>query len=63
MLNLIGATPDPGIVLETPDAHLHLYGKSPRRGRKLGHVTLRGEDSAEVAAAGDRLAARLPADG
>src|SRR4051794_6081555 len=63
MLNLIGAMPDPGIVLETPDAHLHLYGKAPRRGRKLGHVTLRGEDSAEVAAAGDRLAARLPADG
>ena len=63
MLNLIGAAPDPGTVLETPDAHLHLYGKAPRHGRKLGHVTLRGEDPAEVAAAGDRLAARLPADG
>jgi 5-(carboxyamino)imidazole ribonucleotide synthase len=63
MLNLIGATPDPGTVLETPDAHLHLYGKAPRHGRKLGHVTLRGGDPADVAAAGDRLAARLPADG
>jgi 5-(carboxyamino)imidazole ribonucleotide synthase len=63
MLNLIGATPDPGSVLETPDAHLHLYGKAPRRGRKLGHVTLLGADPAEVAEAEDRLAARLPADG
>ena len=63
MLNLIGATPDPGTVLETPDAHLHLYGKAARRGRKLGHVTLRGEDPVEVAAAADELAARLPADG
>jgi 5-(carboxyamino)imidazole ribonucleotide synthase len=63
MLNLIGATPDPGTVLETPDAHLHLYGKAPRHRRKLGHVTLRGEDPDEVAAAGDRLAAQLPADG
>jgi 5-(carboxyamino)imidazole ribonucleotide synthase len=63
MLNLIGAAPDPGAVLETPDAHLHLYGKAPRPGRKLGHVTVLGDDPAEVAVAGDRLAARLPADG
>nr|MBA3690613.1 5-(carboxyamino)imidazole ribonucleotide synthase [Actinomycetota bacterium] len=27
-------------------AHLHLYGKEPRPGRKLGHVTVRS-DSAE----------------
>jgi 5-(carboxyamino)imidazole ribonucleotide synthase len=25
--------------LETPDVHVHLYGKQPRAGRKLGHVT------------------------
>jgi len=40
MLNLIGETPAPADVLAIPDAHLHLYGKSPRPGRKLGHVTL-----------------------
>jgi 5-(carboxyamino)imidazole ribonucleotide synthase len=40
MLNLIGTLPDPRAVLAVPDAHLHLYGKRPRPGRKLGHVTL-----------------------
>jgi 5-(carboxyamino)imidazole ribonucleotide synthase len=39
MLNLIGTTPDPKDVLAIPGAHLHLYGKSPRPGRKLGHIT------------------------
>ena len=41
MLNLIGEAPDPAEVLAIQDAHLHLYGKSPRPGRKIGHVTLR----------------------
>jgi 5-(carboxyamino)imidazole ribonucleotide synthase len=41
MLNLIGGTPDPAEVLRVPGAHLHLYGKSPAPGRKLGHITLR----------------------
>ncbi len=40
MLNLVGALPDPAAVLAVPGAHLHLYGKAPRAGRKLGHVTL-----------------------
>ena len=52
MLNLIGDLPDSAEVLAVPDAHLHLYGKSPRPGRKLGHVTLR-------AASPERLALRL----
>jgi len=52
MLNLIGDLPEPAEVLAVPDAHLHLYGKSPRPGRKLGHVTLR-------AASPERLALRL----
>jgi 5-(carboxyamino)imidazole ribonucleotide synthase len=40
MLNLIGETPAGAEVLAIPGAHLHLYGKSPRPGRKLGHITL-----------------------
>src|SRR5712671_6362810 len=40
MLNLIGDLPDSSEVLAVPDAHLHLYGKSPRPGRKPGHPTL-----------------------
>jgi 5-(carboxyamino)imidazole ribonucleotide synthase len=40
MLNLIGTLPDPAKVLAVPGAHLHLYGKKPRPGRKLGHATV-----------------------
>jgi 5-(carboxyamino)imidazole ribonucleotide synthase len=54
MLNLVGAVPDARAVLAVPGAHLHLYGKAPRTGRKLGHVTLRA-DTPEM------LEARLPA--
>jgi 5-(carboxyamino)imidazole ribonucleotide synthase len=49
MLNLIGETPDPAEVLAVRDAHLHLYGKSARAGRKLGHVTLRASSSEQLA--------------
>jgi 5-(carboxyamino)imidazole ribonucleotide synthase len=52
MLNLIGELPDSADVLAIRDAHLHLYGKSPRAGRKLGHITLR-------AASAEQLASRL----
>ena len=41
MINLIGEVPESVQVLAIPSAHLHLYGKEPRPGRKLGHVTLR----------------------
>jgi 5-(carboxyamino)imidazole ribonucleotide synthase len=41
MFNLIARHPDTARVLAVPDAHLHLYGKSERDGRKLGHVTVR----------------------
>ena len=39
MANLIGEVPAAADVLKIPGAHLHLYGKAPRPGRKLGHVT------------------------
>jgi 5-(carboxyamino)imidazole ribonucleotide synthase len=42
MFNLIGKTPPLGKVLALPGAHVHLYGKTPAPGRKLGHVTLCG---------------------
>ena len=41
MLNLIGETPTPAHVLAKRGAHLHLYGKRARAGRKVGHVTIR----------------------
>jgi 5-(carboxyamino)imidazole ribonucleotide synthase len=43
MVNLIGELPDAEEVLRVPNTHLHLYGKSPRPGRKLGHVTVRAD--------------------
>jgi 5-(carboxyamino)imidazole ribonucleotide synthase len=56
MLNLIGTTPDPAAVLAVPGAHLHLYGKAPRPGRKVGHVTVRADDATGAAAAAARVA-------
>jgi len=52
MVNLIGDLPDSTDVLAVSDAHLHLYGKSPRPFRKLGHITLR-------AASPEQLSLRL----
>ena len=40
MLNLIGDMPSREGLLADGRLHLHDYGKSPRPGRKLGHVTL-----------------------
>jgi len=43
MINLIGEIPESAEVLNVSNAHLHLYGKGPRAGRKLGHVTVRAD--------------------
>jgi 5-(carboxyamino)imidazole ribonucleotide synthase len=32
------------LLAEDPGAHVHLYGKAVRPGRKIGHVTVRGDD-------------------
>ena len=48
MLNLIGGIPDPAEVLARPHVHLHLYGKEPRPGRKVGHLTVRHDNPALV---------------
>ncbi len=39
MINLIGSMPPPALLAE-PGLHWHDYGKEPRHGRKLGHLTL-----------------------
>ncbi|MFN3652553.1 MAG: 5-(carboxyamino)imidazole ribonucleotide synthase [Armatimonadota bacterium] len=54
MVNLVGEAPPLAALLGVPGAAVHLYGKEPRPGRKLGHVTLTA-GSAEVLA--ERLAA------
>jgi 5-(carboxyamino)imidazole ribonucleotide synthase len=55
MLNLIGGVPSRDAVLAVPTAHLHLYGKEPKPGRKVGHVTIRAGQRADV----DRALAAL----
>ncbi len=40
MLNLIGELPARRTLLAEPGLHWHDYGKEPRPGRKLGHITL-----------------------
>ncbi|XVS63705.1 5-(carboxyamino)imidazole ribonucleotide synthase [Actinosynnema sp. CA-299493] len=57
MANVLGAAdaPEMGpderlhhLFARFPDAHVHLYGKAERPGRKIGHVTLLGERMDEV---------------
>ena len=55
MINLIGEAPEPLAIQAVPGAHLHLYGKSPRPGRKLGHVTVTADDSSTLDVRVERL--------
>ncbi|HEU0225257.1 MAG TPA: 5-(carboxyamino)imidazole ribonucleotide synthase [Steroidobacteraceae bacterium] len=55
MVNLIGRMPARPGVAALSGVHLHDYGKSPRPGRKLGHLTFVGADRAGR----DRMATRL----
>ncbi len=48
MVNIIGRRVDAAEVLAVPGAHLHDYGKAPRPGRKLGHVTIRAGGAEEL---------------
>lgn len=60
MLNIIGELPDAAAVTGIPGAHLHLYDKAPRPGRKLGHVNITGADEAAVRETARRVGALLP---
>jgi 5-(carboxyamino)imidazole ribonucleotide synthase len=48
MVNFIGDSPMAADVLAIPDTHLHLYGKSSREGRKVGHATIRSGSEAAL---------------
>jgi 5-(carboxyamino)imidazole ribonucleotide synthase len=61
MVNLLGALPEPASLLAIPGAHLHDYGKAPRPGRKLGHVTLLAPDAATLAERVARVEAAISA--
>ena len=48
MTNFIGRVPPAERVLAVPGAHLHDYKKTPRSGRKVGHVTVLGASLGEA---------------
>ena len=62
MLNIIGELPDAAAVTAVPGAHLHLYDKAPRPGRKLGHVNITGPEQAAVRAGCEQVWALLPGE-
>ncbi len=55
MINLIGDAPDALSIQAIDGANLHLYGKTPRPGRKLGHVTVTAPDAETLDARVERL--------
>lgn len=55
MVNIIGDEPRPGALGAMPEAHVHMYGKSPRPGRKIGHVTLNAPSEGELDALLERF--------
>ena len=60
MVNIIGQYPKSEDVLALKGAHLHLYNKTEREGRKIGHITLMPNDSAEFVTLCRQLAKILP---
>jgi 5-(carboxyamino)imidazole ribonucleotide synthase len=48
MINIVGQHPVASSVLQQTDAHLHLYAKSEREGRKLGHITITASNHHEL---------------
>lgn len=65
MANVLGAPAAPSMTMDErlhhlfgriPDAHVHLYGKGERPGRKIGHVNILGEDVEVVRERAERAA-------
>ncbi|TDX31502.1 5-(carboxyamino)imidazole ribonucleotide synthase [Modicisalibacter xianhensis] len=48
MLNVIGALPERDAVLAVPGTRWHDYGKAPRPGRKIGHITVLAASDAQL---------------
>ena len=60
MVNIIGVHPKSEDVLALAGSHLHLYNKSEREGRKLGHITLMPTDHKDLTALCRKLGEILP---
>jgi len=57
MVNFIGGLPATDDVLKISNAHLHLYDKAPRKGRKVAHATVRADDAEQLSEGIKRLTA------
>jgi 5-(carboxyamino)imidazole ribonucleotide synthase len=60
MINLIGYLPSTKDILSQPNCHLHLYGKTIRPKRKVGHVNVSGEKKSLLVQKMNELAKKLP---
>jgi 5-(carboxyamino)imidazole ribonucleotide synthase len=49
MINFIGGLPTTEAVLSIDHAHLHLYDKAPRKGRKVAHATVCADTDEQLA--------------
>ena len=63
MVNLIGRIPDAVRAVREPGVFLHDYGKAPRAGRKVGHITIAGRSGPDTDALVARVLALIAADG
>lgn len=48
VVNLLGTLPDRASALNIPGVHWHDYGKRPRTGRKIGHLTVTAPSADEL---------------
>ncbi|HIM95058.1 MAG TPA: 5-(carboxyamino)imidazole ribonucleotide synthase [Gammaproteobacteria bacterium] len=60
MVNIIGKIGPTNIVLKMPNAHLHLYDKTERADRKLGHINITASSQAELDESIEKLKDFLP---
>ncbi|WP_420329347.1 hypothetical protein [Nitrincola nitratireducens] len=60
MINIIGKNGNYDDILKIEDSHLHLYGKSERAGRKLGHINLVADSIDDLKRKVDQVAQLLP---
>lgn len=59
MVNCIGGLPEREPLLELGGLHIHFYGKKPRTGRKVGHVTVRAPSERDLENALERVVALI----
>lgn len=60
MINIISEKGDIAGIMALPYAHVHLYGKEERAGRKLGHITVQADNAEELKWRVKNIASFLP---